>query len=320
MSVPLLLLAIVMATASLGSIERLPATHDDLIHDVRMDYYGRQLASAGSDRRIKIFDVVGGQQRQQTAELTGHDGPVWQVAWAHPEFGNILASCSYDRQVYVWKEHSPQHWGLVHKFLGHEGSVNAVEWAPREAGMRLACASSDENVSVLTHLGEGRWNAAMFKAHKTGVNAVSWAPIDAAATGGAGTPLRLVTGGCDNLLKIWRCDDGEHWVESAVLPAVHTDWVRDVAWSATPGVSGGAVIASCAQDRKVVIWSEGGGQWNVKVIEHPAAIWSVSWSVTGGILAAAGGDNQVTLWREAGGEWGRIGQLSEDSTVEAQLS
>lgn len=28
-----------------------------------------------------------------------HEGPVWQVAWAHPKFGNILASCSYDRKV-----------------------------------------------------------------------------------------------------------------------------------------------------------------------------------------------------------------------------
>jgi protein transport protein SEC13 len=25
-----------------------------------------------------------------------HEGPVWQVAWAHPKFGNILASCGYD--------------------------------------------------------------------------------------------------------------------------------------------------------------------------------------------------------------------------------
>ena len=28
-----------------------------------------------------------------------HDGAVWQVAWAHPKYGNILASCSYDRKV-----------------------------------------------------------------------------------------------------------------------------------------------------------------------------------------------------------------------------
>ena len=23
-----------------------------------------------------------------------HDGPVWQVAWAHPKFGTLLATCS----------------------------------------------------------------------------------------------------------------------------------------------------------------------------------------------------------------------------------
>ena len=28
-----------------------------------------------------------------------HEGPVWQVSWAHPMFGNLLASCSYDRKV-----------------------------------------------------------------------------------------------------------------------------------------------------------------------------------------------------------------------------
>ena len=33
-----------------------------------------------------------------------HEGPVWQVAWAHPKFGSILASCSYDGTVIIWQE------------------------------------------------------------------------------------------------------------------------------------------------------------------------------------------------------------------------
>ena len=57
--------------AAVAAMEHIAAHHDDLIHDVQMDYYGKQLASAGSDRRIKIFDVVEGGGRQQTAELTG---------------------------------------------------------------------------------------------------------------------------------------------------------------------------------------------------------------------------------------------------------
>ena len=48
----------------------------------------------------------------------------------------------------------------------------------------------------------------------------------------------------------------------------------------------------------------------------PAAVWSVSWSLSGGILAVASGDNQVTLWKETlVGEWEQVGQLSEDGSV-----
>jgi len=31
--------------------------------------------------------------------VAGHEGPVWQVCWAHPKFGSFLVSCSYDRKV-----------------------------------------------------------------------------------------------------------------------------------------------------------------------------------------------------------------------------
>ena len=51
-----------------------------------------------------------------------HDGPVWQVAWAHPRFGHILASCSYDRQVFVWKEVETNVWAPIYKYAGHEQS------------------------------------------------------------------------------------------------------------------------------------------------------------------------------------------------------
>lgn len=67
----------------------------------------------------------------------------------------------------------------------------------------------------------------------------------------------------------------------------------------------------------MAIWTEGNGQWSPKVIELAAAVWSVSWSITGGILAVAAGDNQVTLWQESMvGEWLQVGQLSEDSQPE----
>jgi protein transport protein SEC13 len=40
--------------------------------------------------------------------VNSHEGPVWQVAWAHPKFGSILASCSYDGSVIIWQEDENQ--------------------------------------------------------------------------------------------------------------------------------------------------------------------------------------------------------------------
>ena len=75
--------------------------HGDMVHDAQLDFYGRRLATCGSDRSAKVFDVEGGAQ---TGELAGHEGPVWQVAWAHPQFGTLIASCGYDRRVIVHRE------------------------------------------------------------------------------------------------------------------------------------------------------------------------------------------------------------------------
>lgn len=74
-----------------------------MIHDCQFDYYSKKLASCSSDRTIKIFEI-NGEHQHKSATLTFHEGPVWQVAWAHPKFGVLLASCSYDGSVVVSPE------------------------------------------------------------------------------------------------------------------------------------------------------------------------------------------------------------------------
>uniref|UniRef100_A0A3Q3FPX1 Protein SEC13 homolog n=1 Tax=Labrus bergylta TaxID=56723 RepID=A0A3Q3FPX1_9LABR len=101
-------------------INTVDTSHEDMIHDAQMDYYGTRLATCSSDRTVKIFDVRNGGQIL-VADLRGHEGPVWQVAWAHPMFGNILASCSYDRKVIIWKEENGT-WDKMYEYTGHESS------------------------------------------------------------------------------------------------------------------------------------------------------------------------------------------------------
>jgi protein transport protein SEC13 len=103
--------------------------HEDMIHDVQLNYYGRRMATASSDRTIKIWDLSldPDKQPERTADLKGHEGPVWQVSWAHPKFGNYLASSSYDRRVVIWKEFNKNDWKIVYEYK-HELSVNSVCW------------------------------------------------------------------------------------------------------------------------------------------------------------------------------------------------
>ena len=87
--------------------------HSDTVHDSQFDYYGQRLATCSSDGIVRIFAV--GQEAQYLADLTGHSGPVWQVTWGHPKFGNILASASFDHTVIVWKEHQDGSWYILHR-------------------------------------------------------------------------------------------------------------------------------------------------------------------------------------------------------------
>ena len=80
-----------------------------MVHDAQLDYYGRRLATCSSDRTVKVFEISG-EQHTHIADLKGHEGPVWQVAWSHPKFGSLLASCSFDHRVIVWKEMQDSQW------------------------------------------------------------------------------------------------------------------------------------------------------------------------------------------------------------------
>jgi len=244
-----------------STVSSFDTQHEDMIHDSQMDFYGKRLATASSDRTVKIFDI--GESSSLLAELKGHEGPVWQISWAHPKFGCLLASCSYDRRAIVWKEVQSNNWASIYVHDKHESSVNSVAWAQHEFGLILACASSDGSISILTHKGDNSWETQKIpQAHSIGVNAVSWAP--AVSTGSllnssapSAPPVkRLVTGGCDNLVKIWRYSDAENtWKPEETLEQQHTDWVRDVAWAPNIGLPSNT-IASCSQDGTVVIWTQ----------------------------------------------------------------
>lgn len=131
------------------------------------------------------------------------------------------------RKVIIWKELGE--WTKIYEYTSHDSSVNSVAWAPHEFGLILACGSSDGSISILTNNGE-TWDAQKINnAHSIGCNAVSWCPViePANESGGSSSRMsakRLATGGCDSMVKIWREDSAEGWIEESKLEN-HSDWV-----------------------------------------------------------------------------------------------
>uniref|UniRef100_A0A914W122 Protein SEC13 homolog n=1 Tax=Plectus sambesii TaxID=2011161 RepID=A0A914W122_9BILA len=302
-------------------ISRVDTAHREMIHDAQMNYYGTRLATCSSDRLIKIFDVKPNGQSFPIAELTGHEGPVWQVTWAHPKFESVLASCSYDRKVIIWKEQQGGKWNRFYEYNQHDASINSISWAPHQFGLILACASTDNNISIISYqASDHSWDARkILKAHEQGCNAVSWCP---ATDGGSlvdqshnAVVKRLVSGGNDKRVKIWKEEQDGSWKVEHSFEG-HLDWVRDVAWAPAVGFPA-STIASCGQDKRVLIWRCSNldqGKWESKLLAtFDDVVWHVSWSLCGTILAVSGGDNKVSLWKEnLEGEWACISDSEKD--------
>lgn len=276
------------------------------------------IISHSIDRTVKIYNVSGNSY-EHTATLQGHEGPVWQVSWAHPKFGVLLASCGFDGSVLIHRETHPRQWTLLYANHSlHESSVNGLAFCPNhDDRLQLAAASSDGKVSILTHQGAGdnSWTVQYLDDNALGVNAVSWAPSGAyydSDNPDAPAVPHLVTGGCDNRIRFWsqNLETGEWTQQQQQAAPAHADWVRDVAW-APPLLPLQNVVASCSEDKKVLIWTQDGGAdaaWKSTLLhEFEAPVWRVSWSLTAQMLAVSSGDNDVSLWRAGlDGTWSQM--------------
>lgn len=132
--------------------------HEELIHDLKYDLYGRHVATASSDQHIKVFDLDAASSTWVLNDLwKAHDSLVVKLSWAHPEFSSakILASCSYDRTVKIWQESADELHGLGRRWMKLAtlavelfGPIYDVQFAPAHLGLKLACVGSDGIVRI----------------------------------------------------------------------------------------------------------------------------------------------------------------------------
>ncbi|CAM9201161.1 unnamed protein product [Phaeothamnion confervicola] len=86
--------------------KRFATNHADLVHDVRYDHYGKRLATCSSDQTVRVWDLDdnGDWHVKEGGEWkNAHQGMIFRLVWAHPEFGQVLATCSADKTIKIWK-------------------------------------------------------------------------------------------------------------------------------------------------------------------------------------------------------------------------
>mmetsp|Transcript_8172 Transcript_8172/g.13578 ORF Transcript_8172/g.13578 Transcript_8172/m.13578 type:complete len:273 (-) Transcript_8172:1027-1845(-) len=133
----------------------LSPVHDDLVHDIAFDYYGKRFATCSSDKHIKIWTLDEEKGSWSSFDFKAHQNSVWRLSWANPEYGQLLASCSEDGTICLWEEQeattisdtSQERWRKF-RLASHKRSIKDVKFCHRSFGLKLAAASADGCIRI----------------------------------------------------------------------------------------------------------------------------------------------------------------------------
>lgn len=245
-----------------------------------------------------------------------HEGPVWQVAWAHPSYGTLLASCGYDRRVLIQREvaagaaagmagtptASGSSWVRILSYDRHKSSVNSVSWAPHELGLVFASASSDGTVAVVAHREDDSWAETLLEDCSSGSNAVSWAP--SAHLGGKSS---VAPGSTVSLSSSSSAGPSS----SSTLTAGPSG-VLVTRRLATAGCDGTVRVYKSTVIAESTAATVGAGSWGLEhslTGVHKDWVRDVAWSPGSGLgcnlMASCSEDGTVVIWKQQaeGGAW-----------------
>lgn len=232
---------------------------------------GQIIASCGSDRTIKIWQLATGED---ISTFNGHSRKVNAVAFS-PD-GETLVSGSDDNTIKVWNLKT----GTVIRTLeGHNDAVHTLAISPN--GKTLVSGSDDNTVKV--------WNLATGRLITTLTGHTFWVRSVAISPDG----VNIASGSFDKTIKIWHLETG---TLSHTL-AGHSETVTSIAFSPD-----GNTLASASRDRTIKLWNVVAGTRLRTLKGSTETVTSIAFSPNGNILASASRDQTIKLWNLATGE------------------
>ena len=255
------------------------------------------------------------------------------------EYGLILLCGSSDGQVSL-HEFKDNIW-LHQSFEAHASGILSVSWGP-----------SFYPVSFQNEMTDLKYNCEHGFFASTSSDDIDYPPLKFGKQEGCcfshkeegdtkcGPPMRFVTGGADNIIKVWTCNTNhqsqkekkeeekisfnsnnnnqatllndstemkvgisDHKFSYVDLKG-HKNWVRCVSWFKYPGKPY-ELIVSCSEDETVKIWKNEGDEWKKydRNYNFGFPTWKAEFSRCGSQLAISAGNNLIYLFKETDDLW-----------------
>lgn len=225
---------------------------------------GRVLATAGSDRTVRLWDTA---TQRELRVLIGHTKDLRQVRFA-PN-GRWLASAGKDATVRVWEVESGR---LQTTLTGHRGGIEALAFSPD--GRLLATGGLDAAV-VLWDVASGLKQAELV-GHAARVYGVSF----------SSDGQRLASVGREGALIVWDVNTGRSLQRTMVGKTRHAlAYSPDGRWLVHEGTDHTIVLLDLKQGT--------GASW----AGHKGLINDLRWASDSQTLVSASMDKTVRVWR-----------------------
>ena len=198
--------------------------HQAAVRGVSFSPDGKTLASASSDKTIKLWSMTDGKELRT---LFGHQDEVTSVSFS-PD-GKTVASASRDNTIKLWNVADGKE---LRTLSGHQDETISVSFSPD--GKTVASASLDKTIKLWS-VADGK-ELRTLSGHQDEVWGVSFSP----------NGKTVASASKDKTIKLWNVADGK---ELHTLSG-HQAAVRGVSFSPD-----GKTVASASYDKTIKLWN-----------------------------------------------------------------